>query len=52
MTVKELIKCLEHFSEDSEIIIVDPLGIALTLYSEVTEENQEVILYTYNKAWE
>lgn len=52
MTVKELINCLEHFSEDSEIIIVDPLGIALTLYSEATEENQEVILYSYNKSWE
>lgn len=51
MTVKELINCLKHFSEDSEIIIVDPIGIELNLYSGAAEENQEVILYSYNKAW-
>ena len=52
MTVKELINCLKQFSEDSEITIIDPIGITLTLYSEATEENQEVILYGYNKSWE
>lgn len=52
MTVRELVDCLEKFSGDSEIVIVDPIGIGLTLYSGAREENHEVILYTFNKTWE
>lgn len=52
MTVRELINCLEKFSEDSEVVAVDPIGIELTLYSGVREENHEVILYSFDKTWE